>query len=76
MMERRTEWTRAENATRGDQPDGWTEPKGLVNGVVLLPHGPLPVCDSWWLELTSTVKTRPHVPAACESLGQVSVPMS
>ncbi len=76
MMDRRTQWTRADNTTRGDQADGITELKGSANGVVLLPHGPLPVCDSWWLELHSTVKTRPHAQVSCESLGEVSVPMS
>jgi len=75
-MEQRTEWTRSQSAGRGDQADGIMEPKESVHGVVLLPHGPLPVCDSWSIQLASTIKTRPHTQVSCDSLGEVSVPMS
>ncbi len=76
MNERRTNWNQADPVKRSDQTDPWIEAKGLTRGVMLLPHGPLPVCDSWWLELPSTVRTRPHATPTSGSLGEVCVPMS
>lgn len=76
MNEQRNQWTKTGAAKRSDEVDTWTEPTGLVHGVVLLPHGPMPVCDSWRLELPGSVQTRPHAHASCENLGEVSIPMS
>lgn len=76
MHEQRTDWMHAETANNPNNTDPWIEPKSQVHGVVLLPHGPLPVCDSWLIELTSTVETRPHGQRLCDCLGEVAVPMS
>jgi hypothetical protein len=76
MNDQRTPWTNANTSSRTDDPDPWIEPKLSVQGVVLLPHGPLPVCDSWWMQLPGSVRTRPHAASTSESLGAVSVPMS
>ena len=75
MHEQRTDWMHAETANNPSNTDPWIEPKGQIHGVVLLPHGPLPVCDSWSIELTSTVETRPHGQRMCDYLGEVAIPM-
>ena len=81
MPDRRTQWTGAESAPggRSDQSDQWgglVEPKRHTHNVVLLPHGPMPVCDSWMLELPSTVRTRPHAACTRDAMGEVGIPMS